>query len=95
MMQNDQQRVRASVSGMVQGVGFRWFVVGEAERLGLRGWVRNTADGSVEVEMAGTPEQIEAMMSRLAKGPPAARVSAVHRLTPGLDALPERFEIVR
>jgi acylphosphatase len=43
------------VKGRVQGVGFRWFVQREAAEIGLRGWVRNTDDGHVEVLAAGEP----------------------------------------
>ena len=46
------------VKGRVQGVGFRWFVQREAYEIGLRGWVRNTSDGDVEVLAAGSEEQI-------------------------------------
>ena len=42
------------VKGRVQGVGFRWFVQREAAEIGLRGWVRNTEDGHVEIVAAGT-----------------------------------------
>ena len=45
----DENRIAVRLSGRVQGVGFRWFVVSEAERLGLRGWVRNAPHGSVEL----------------------------------------------
>jgi acylphosphatase len=76
-------------------VGFRWFVVGEAERLGLRGWVRNAPDGSVEVEVEGPDEVVEALRLRLEKGPPSARVTYVQELSAGAYDLPEAFEIVR
>ena len=46
------------VKGRVQGVGFRWFVHREAAEIGLRGWVRNTEDGHVEVVAAGQPEDL-------------------------------------
>ncbi len=56
------------VKGRVQGVGFRWFVHREAAEIGLRGWVRNTDDGHVEVLAAGEPEQLEDLKLALAKG---------------------------
>lgn len=83
------------VSGRVQGVGFRWFVVGEAERLGLRGWVRNAPDGSVEVEVAGPQESVDALRVRLEMGPPSSRVTHVQELGAGAYDLPSGFEIVR
>lgn len=83
------------VDGRVQGVGFRWFVVGEAERLGLRGWVRNASDGSVEVEAEGPAALIDALRLRLEKGPPSARVSQVIDLQPSGFELPVGFEIAR
>jgi len=68
---------RFVVRGRVQGVGFRWFVEREAHMLGVSGWVRNNADGSVEVLAMGTREQIMGLRSRLQQGPRAARVDAV------------------
>jgi acylphosphatase len=56
------------VKGRVQGVGFRWFVHREAAEIGLRGWVRNTDDGHVEVMAAGEPEQLKDLMAALGKG---------------------------
>ena len=91
----DHKRMFVRVSGRVQGVGFRWFVVGEAERLGLRGWVRNTADGSVEVEAEGAAAAVDELRARLEKGPPSARVSQVIDLKPSDFELPDGFEIVR
>jgi acylphosphatase len=68
---------RYVVTGRVQGVGFRWFVQREAESLGLRGWVRNTADGAVEVLADGSEEQLTGLAGRLRQGPRAARVDNV------------------
>lgn len=79
-------RIAASlrIEGRVQGVGYRWWAVGEAERLGLSGWARNRADGTVEILAIGDPAAIEALELACAEGPPAARVTAVRR-TPADD----------
>ena len=68
---------RFLVRGRVQGVGFRWFVEREAHILGVAGWVRNNADGSVEVLAMGSSEQLSGLSSRLRSGPRAARVDDV------------------
>ena len=68
---------RFLVRGRVQGVGFRWFVEREAHILGIAGWVRNNADGSVEVLAQGTRDQLLGLRSRLRQGPRAARVDGV------------------
>ena len=65
------------VQGRVQGVGFRYFVVREAQALGLAGWVRNLPDGSVEVLAAGDPGMVDAFEGRLWHGPPHARVTGI------------------
>ncbi|HZQ21172.1 MAG TPA: acylphosphatase [Terriglobales bacterium] len=65
------------VRGRVQGVGFRWFVEREARTLGIAGWVRNRADGTVEVLAIGSKEQLSNLHSRLRQGPRAARVDEV------------------
>jgi len=67
------------IEGRVQGVGFRWWTVEQAQRLGLAGWARNRADGSVEVLAIGSAEAISALERACASGPPASRVTAVHR----------------
>lgn len=67
----------AVVSGRVQGVGFRWSASDAARRLGVVGWVRNAADGSVEVHAEGDPDALERFRAWLKKGPPAARVDSV------------------
>jgi acylphosphatase len=75
--ENRTEARRFVVRGRVQGVGFRWFVEREAHILGIAGWVRNNADGSVEVLAQGTREQISGLRSRLREGPRAARVDGV------------------
>jgi acylphosphatase len=65
------------VKGRVQGVGFRWFVQNEAARIGLRGWVRNTDDGDVEVMAAGTPDQLEDLVLALGRGTRGSRVDNI------------------
>ncbi len=65
------------ISGRVQGVAFRACMAREAQLLGVTGWVRNRADGSVEAMVAGTPEQVAAIMNWARRGPPAADVEHV------------------
>jgi len=60
--------------GIVQGVGFRWFVRERARRLGLDGWVRNLADGSVEVLASGDAGQLDLLRDELRRGPDGAVV---------------------
>jgi acylphosphatase len=71
------RRVRAIVTGRVQGVGFRASTVEEAHRHGLTGWVRNLPDGSVELFAQGDAVQVQALLAWCAHGPPAARVTKV------------------
>ena len=83
------------VKGRVQGVGFRWFVQREAAELGLRGWVRNTDDGHVEVLAAGEPEQLKDLMKALAQGSRGSRVDEVveHELAESEGVNLKSFEI--
>ena len=68
---------RYVVTGRVQGVGFRWFVEHAAVQLGLAGWVRNRADGSVEVLASGPRQKLQDLYTELRKGPRASRVENV------------------
>ncbi len=70
-------RRRYRVEGRVQGVGFRWFAAREAKRLGLRGWVRNLADGAVEAEAAGDAGALAAFETALRSGPRTSNVTNV------------------
>jgi acylphosphatase len=71
------RRVRAIVTGRVQGVCYRASTVDEACDHGLTGWVRNLPDGSVELEAQGDEGSVEALLAWCAHGPPAARVARV------------------
>lgn len=71
-------RIHAIVEGVVQGVGYRYFAAGEARSRGLKGWVRNRADGSVEVLVEGREGMVGEFVRQLQIGPPASHVTAVH-----------------
>jgi len=83
------------VKGRVQGVGFRWFVQREAAEIGLRGWVRNTDGGDVEVLAAGEPDQLKDLALALGRGSRGSRVDEVieHELTESEGAELKSFEI--
>jgi acylphosphatase len=68
---------RLLVEGRVQGVGYRWWAVETARGLGLDGWVRNRADGSVEILAIGEAAAIERLSTACGGGPPGASVRAV------------------
>lgn len=76
-------------------MGFRWFVVTEAERLGLAGWVRNNPDGSVELEAEGREESLAILRERVRVGPPAARVDSVTELDVSAEELTRPFSAAR
>ena len=65
------------ISGRVQGVGFRYAMAEEAERLGVTGWVRNRRDGTVEAVVDGDPDALEAIVAWARQGPRGARVTHV------------------
>jgi acylphosphatase len=83
-----EARTRVVITGRVQGVGFRAWAVQQARTLGLRGWIRNRADGAVEAEMAGDPDAVARMRDLLAQGPPLARVERL------VESLPDTFQTV-
>ena len=84
------------VTGVVQGVGFRGFVRERARRLGLRGWVRNLPDGSVEVAASGEPGQLDLLRGELQRGPQGAKVEAIRPIAdPAVEPLADPFGILR
>lgn len=82
---SEKVRIRALVQGQVQGVSFRYFTRREASALGISGFVRNLADGGVELEAQGTKEEVDLLVEAVRGGPPASRVGAVE-----VESLPLR-----
>ena len=66
-----------TITGRVQGVGYRAWFTGQARRAGLTGWVRNRTDGTVEATIAGDPDIVELFLTTCWEGPPAARVDGI------------------
>jgi acylphosphatase len=83
------------VVGKVQGVGFRWFVREQARRWGVRGWVRNRPDGSVEIAASGAEESLEGLLAAVRRGPDGAAVADVQPGAGPPEDLPEPFSILR
>ena len=83
---------RLTISGQVQGVGFRYALADEARARNLRGWVRNRRDGSVEAIVLGPEADVEAVIAWARHGPPAARVTRVAVEPAATDSA--EFEIV-
>jgi len=76
-MENETQRLHATVSGIVQGVGFRFFVYQYGLNLNLRGWVRNRYNGDVEVIAEGSKDVLDAFLEKIKQGPQSAIVEKV------------------
>jgi acylphosphatase len=76
-MGEERARLHARVTGLVQGVGFRYFVLEAAHRLGLSGWVRNLPDRQVEVVAEGERGRLEQLLATLSQGPSGSRVREV------------------
>ncbi len=75
----ERAAVRLVIKGRVQGVGYRWWAIRTAGALGLKGWVRNRLDGSVEILAIGALDAIAVLAEACRAGPQAARVSSVER----------------
>lgn len=86
------ETVHVRVTGRVQGVGYRLSTVRRAHMIGVRGWVRNNDDGTVEATVQGTPDQVDAMLEWLRQGPPGARVTDLVSEVQYLDKRFDRFE---
>ena len=70
-------RVQIQVEGLVQGVGFRWFVQENASLLGLKGYVKNCVDGSVFIDVEGEHDTINQLIARVKKGPSRSMVNNI------------------
>ena len=86
--------LRLRIAGRVQGVGYRDWLVREASRHGLDGWVRNRRDGTVEALLAGDAPAVQAVVIACRRGPPLARVESIEEVfaeppgEPGFRRLP-------
>jgi acylphosphatase len=93
-MEDGRKAVRVRLRGRVQGVSFRLWTRDEAERLGLSGWVRNEADGSVTALIVGAEGAISTMLDRFWKGPTGASVSSVTSQDVDAAQEPNGFRII-
>jgi acylphosphatase len=90
---------QVTITGRVQGVGYRAWVEHRAKAQALEGWVRNRRDGSVEALFAGPPDAVSSMIAACRRGPSMARVDAVREESANPDALNlrrpgERFSVL-
>ncbi len=88
--------VRVRVKGLVQGVGFRWFVQKRARDRHLAGWVKNLHSGGVEAAVSGEESDVDALCEDIRRGPSGSRIDSI-AISAGADAdgaLPTPFEIV-
>ncbi len=88
-------RFHACVSGKVQGVGFRAFVQMQANKRALHGWVRNRAEGGVELEVEGPPASVQAFLQDIHNGPPLSQVLQVTVDWKAPNRQTEGFQILR
>lgn len=92
----DLARLSATITGRVQGVGFRWWVRSTADRMGLTGWVMNGADErSVELVAEGPTAVLDQLERLLAEGPPGAVVDRVDATRSPASGAYGRFQITR
>ncbi|CUT01857.1 acylphosphatase [Candidatus Chrysopegis kryptomonas] len=92
-MSGDYVCAHIIVKGLVQGVGFRWFVQKHANHLGLNGWVRNLSNGDVEIEVEGERSLVEELIKLVKVGPRYAQVEDVQITWKPYEAKYKSFEI--
>jgi len=73
--------IRIVIGGRVQGVGYRAWAVSAASKMGLRGWVRNRNDGTVEAVFSGEEDMVKAMIEACKTGPATSRVESIESFT--------------
>ena len=88
-------QLRMIVTGDVQGVFYRASTLEQAQSLGVKGTVRNLADGSVEIVAKGSPEAVENLVRWAHRGPPDAKVKAVYITDADVDESLVTFQVVR
>jgi len=86
-------RTHLLIKGRVQGIGFRFFAVETARRMGVSGWVRNLANGDVEAEAEGVPQTVAAFIQELKAGHRWARVDSVAETPVAASGKKEPFDI--
>ncbi|GGH22763.1 acylphosphatase [Cribrihabitans marinus] len=91
---SDEKSVSVQITGRVQGVWYRGWTRAEAQKLGLRGWVRNERDGSVSAVLCGPAAQVDEMLRRMWQGPGGARVDTIET-QPGAPVEDAGFEVRR
>jgi acylphosphatase len=81
---DDFTTLRLRIEGFVQAVGYRNFVIAEATRLGIDGWIRNRSDGTVEALVSGETKAVEAVIAACMRGPEGSRIKDVemHKAEP-------------
>ena len=89
----DNKRLHATIQGRVQGVGFRYYVLECANRLGLHGWVRNRFNGDVEVVAEGPQIKLEKMVEALLRGSRSSNVTNLNQQLESATGEFERFSI--
>ena len=83
-----EKRVNVKIQGLVQGVGFRMFIVREAAARNLSGWTRNMPDGSVKIEAQGHPGKVDELVNQAKKGPSKSMVTSITiRETPPAEGI--------
>ena len=87
-------RLHVVIDGQVQGVGFRYFVLEKAEKLQVKGWVRNTSDGQVEVTAEGRKKTLDEFLEYLKQGPRMAYVTDTQQTWQPATGEYTRFNIV-
>jgi acylphosphatase len=88
-------QIQATIHGQVQGVGFRYNTLQIAQNLGLTGFVRNLADGTVEIVAEGSDDQLNALIEWAHRGPSAAQVTQVDVVKSADQSRFDRFTIER
>ncbi len=81
------------VTGRVQGVGFRYYVHKKANELGLKGWVKNTVDGHVQVMAQGDESVLDTLVDYLYVGPPLARIDKISKVETQLSSVFHNFSV--